>query len=200
MLTALLLICAYLLGSVSSGVLVSRAFGLGDPRGGGSGNPGATNVLRLGGGRAALLTLLGDTAKGLAAVLAAKLLSDQPLVWAAAGGAVFLGHLYPLFFGFRGGKGVATAMGALLGMDAALAALLLAVWAVMVALFRYSSLAALVAAAAAPFIAYALGGGNALIALCALLAGFLFWRHRANIARLAGGSESKVRWTKRSPP
>ena len=142
MLTALLLICAYLLGSVSSGVLVSRAFGLGDPRGGGSGNPGATNVLRLGGGRAALLTLLGDTAKGLAAVLAAKLLSDQPLVWAAAGGAVFLGHLYPLFFGFRGGKGVATAIGALLGMNVALAALLLAVWSGMVALFRYSSLAA----------------------------------------------------------
>ena len=192
MLNTALVIAAYLLGSVSCGVLVSKALGLQDPRNAGSGNPGATNVQRLGGNRAALLTLAGDTAKGLAPVLVARALETEPLVWALCGGAAFLGHLYPVFFRFRGGKGVATALGVLLGLSPLLALALVALWLCVFACSRYSSLAALGAAAGAPLLAWWLSGEAAFIGLCAGLAAFLFLRHRENIRRLLSGAENKI--------
>ena len=141
---------AYLFGSISCAIIVSRVMGLPDPRSSGSHNPGATNVLRLGGKKAAVVTLAGDVMKGLIPVLAARALSDHAPVVALVGAGAFLGHLYPVFFGFKGGKGVATAAGVFLGLSATLSALLLLVWLAVALVFRYSSMAALTAAAVAP--------------------------------------------------
>jgi len=138
-------ILAYLLGSISSAVLVSKALGLPDPRATGSGNPGATNVLRAGGKFAAALTLLGDVAKGLIPVLLAKVAGVSTPVLALVAIAAFSGHLYPIFFGFKGGKGVATAIGVFIGLAWQLILIFAVVWIAMAAIFRYSSLAALVA-------------------------------------------------------
>jgi len=190
-------IAAYLLGSVSFAIVVSRLFALPDPRSYGSGNPGATNVLRTGKKAAAALTLLGDGGKGWLAVWLAALYAPGTAAIAAL--AVFLGHLYPAFHRFRGGKGVATAAGALLGLDWRLGLGAFATWLVMLAFFRYSSLAALVAAVFAAVFAPLLLAG-AVPALCVLaIAALLVWRHRENVRRLFRGEESRV-GAKASPP
>lgn len=193
MLSFAMLIGAYMLGSLSFAVLISRAFGLPDPRSHGSGNPGATNMLRTGRKAAAALTLAGDLAKGWVAVSLAAWVRlrygmSVNVVYAAAV-AVLLGHIYPLFFGFRGGKGVATALGALLALSPLLGAICAGVWLAVFAVRRISSLAALTAAAVAPVAGfYILGNVRAAAALC-LLAAMIFWRHRSNIARLLSSTE-----------
>lgn len=192
MIIALLAILAYLVGSIPSAVIVSRLMGLPDPRSIGSGNPGATNVLRTGSKSAAAITLIADIAKGLIPVLCARALSADPRLWAAAGIAAFLGHLYPLFLKFRGGKGVATALGVTLAVGSALGLALAASWIVIALVFRYSSLAALTTAVLAPLYAWLLLGQPALIAMSAVLTVLLIWRHRANLARLVAGTEPRI--------
>ncbi len=191
-LPTILPVLAYCFGSISSATIVCRIMRLPDPRSSGSNNPGATNVLRIGGKKAALITLVGDVLKGLLPMLIAKMLTDNTTVIALVGMAAFLGHLYPVFFGFKGGKGVATASGVLMGLSGALTLVLLAVWLGMAALFRYSSLAALTAAALAPMVVLWLLPSLPFFLLTLLIAIFLFWRHRANIARLLSGEESKI--------
>ena len=190
--TVLLVAAGYLLGSVATAVLVSRALGAADPRSGGSGNPGATNVLRLAGRRAAALTLAGDVAKGLVPVLAARALDLPPGALALVGLAAFLGHLYPVFFGFRGGKGVATALGALVGTDPLLGAAALATWLVVAGLSRYSSLAALAASGLAPVYAWFASGHPGVVGAVSAMAALLVWRHRANVRRLLAGEEGRI--------
>lgn len=182
----------YLIGSISSAVLISRVMGLPDPRLEGSGNPGATNVLRLGNKAAAALTLLGDLLKGTLPVLFALHVSgDQSVVAGAAAGA-FLGHLFPVFFKFQGGKGVATALGVFLAVDPLMGLGLAVTWLATALVFRFSSLAALVAAASAPAWAWWTTQDPVYIALAVGLAGVLIWRHRANIRRLINGEESRI--------
>lgn len=193
MLVSVLLVAAgYLLGSVATAVLVSRALGVSDPRSGGSGNPGATNVLRLAGRRAAALTLAGDVAKGVAPVLAARALDQPSGLVALVGLAAFLGHLYPVFFGFRGGKGVATALGALLGMAPLLGAAVLATWLVVAGVSRYSSLAALIASVLAPAYAWVVSGDPGVVGAVSAMTVLLVWRHRANVRRLLAGEEGRI--------
>lgn len=185
---------AYLIGSLSFAVIVSRALSLPDPHSYGSGNPGATNVLRSGSKKAALLTLLGDTAKGVVAVLLAKAFAAQLGITVAGVGlvsvAVFLGHLFPVFFGLKGGKGVATAAGVLWALDWRVGLGLTLIWAVIFAASRVSSLAALIGSAMAPVLAWVfLGPGPAFYAAL-VMAVLLIWRHKDNIARLASGKES----------
>lgn len=193
MLVSVLLVAAgYLLGSVATAVLVSRALGASDPRSGGSGNPGATNVLRLAGRRAAALTLAGDVAKGVAPVLAARALDQPSGLVALVGLAAFLGHLYPVFFGFRGGKGVATALGALLGMAPLLGAAVLATWLVVAGVSRYSSLAALAASVLAPVYAWVVSGDPGVVGAVSAMTVLLVWRHRANVRRLLAGEEGRI--------
>lgn len=194
--TLLLIISAYLIGSVSFAVIVSRAFGLPDPRAYGSGNPGATNVLRTGHRSAALLTLLGDGLKGFVAVFAAQRFAPGlgAADWAAAAVAlaVFVGHLYPLFHRFAGGKGVATAAGIVLALHWPLGVALAAVWLTMAFGFRISSLAALTSALLLPLgLFYARGPGPEAWA-GVVIALLLFWRHRANIRQLAKGGERTI--------
>ena len=195
----LLSLCAvaYLLGSISSAILVCRLFGHPDPRTQGSSNPGATNVLRIAGKPAAALTLLGDVLKGVLPVLAATALGLSPFAVALVGFCAFLGHLFPVFFQFKGGKGVATALGVLVAIQPWLALATAATWLIIAVFFRYSSLASLVAAFFAP-VYYVFGSGLAWraqpamgIAL-AIIGVLLFYRHRANIARLVQGTESRI--------
>jgi len=195
--TAALIVAAYLLGSISFGIVVSRLAGLPDPRTYGSKNPGATNVLRTGKRAIAALTLVGDVAKGFVAVWIALVLAP----WAAAyaGVAVFLGHLYPVFHRFQGGKGVATAAGVLVGLDAWLGLGTLVTWIVVALFFRYSSLAALVAALFAVFYSVWLFGLAPVTAAVAVIAALLVWRHRANIARLVAGTEPRLGQKKATP-
>ncbi|MEK9742884.1 MAG: glycerol-3-phosphate 1-O-acyltransferase PlsY [Gammaproteobacteria bacterium] len=182
----------YLIGSISSAVLISRVMGLPDPRLEGSGNPGATNVLRLGNKAAAALTLVGDLLKGTLPVLFALQVSgDQSVVAGAAAGA-FLGHLFPVFFKFQGGKGVATALGVFLAVNPLMGLGLAVTWLATALVFRFSSLAALVAAASAPAWAWWTTQDPMYIALAIGLAGVLIWRHRANIRRLINGEESRI--------
>jgi glycerol-3-phosphate acyltransferase PlsY len=189
----------YLLGSVPFAVIVSRAFRLADPRSFGSGNPGATNVLRSGSKAAALLTLLGDAAKGwLAMLLAAKVGADGTAI-AVAGLAAFLGHVFPFTLGFRGGKGVATALGVLLGFSGALAGITAAVWLAVVVFTRYSSLGALAAAAAAPVISWWLLARGEITATITVMCAVLIYRHKSNIRKLLAGSEGRIGGPK-SPP
>ena len=194
--TALTVLLSYCLGSISFAIMVSRLMRLPDPRSYGSKNPGATNVLRTGKKAAAVLTLAGDAGKGWLAVwLAAQLGGNVP----AAGIAVFLGHLYPVFHRFQGGKGVATAAGVLFGFNLWLGLAALATWIVVAVLLRYASLASLTAAIGAPVYAWFLGSDNLLIVVAAIAA-FLIWRHRENISRLAAGTESRLGRKKASPP
>lgn len=187
----------YLLGSVPFAVIVSRAFRLEDPRRFGSGNPGATNVLRGGSKKAAALTLVGDAAKGWLAMFIATRVGAGDTAVAVAGLAAFLGHVYPFTLGFRGGKGVATALGVLLGFSGALAGLTAVVWLAVVVPTRYSSLAALAAALAAPVLAWWLvGRGEVLLAVAAMCA-VLIYRHKSNIAKLLAGTESRIGGRKR---
>ncbi len=191
-LTILLVLLAYLLGSLPFAVIVSKLYGLDDPRSHGSGNPGATNVLRTGSKSAALLTLFGDAAKGWLAVWLAGRLGGNTLAIAMAGVAAFLGHVFPVFLRFRGGKGVATALGVLAGWSGALALAVMAAWVLTAALSRYSSLAALVAAMAAPIAAGFLVGPIQTTTAVAVMSALLIWRHRTNIQRLLNGTESRI--------
>ncbi len=191
-LDAAFVLCAYLLGSLSSAVLVCRALGLPDPRTMGSGNPGATNVLRFGGRGAAAATLAGDLAKGLIPVAAAKALGLGAPVLGVVGLAAFLGHLYPLYFGFQGGKGVATALGVWLGTDWRLGLGLAAVWLAVAVAVRISSAGALSAALAAPFAVAWLEHDPVLTAVTGVITLLLFWRHRSNIRKLLSGTERRI--------
>ncbi|MDP9107903.1 MAG: glycerol-3-phosphate 1-O-acyltransferase PlsY [Pseudomonadota bacterium] len=203
MMTLLFALIAYLIGSISFAVVVSRGFGLSDPRTYGSKNPGATNVLRSGNKGAAICTLLGDCAKGWLAVWLARRFG--PLWGVAESGialvalAVFLGHLWPVFFRFVGGKGVATALGVLLGIDPWLGLLTLLVWLVVAFATRYSSLAALLAAVFAPFCYGMLFGVDALLAAVVAMSGLLIYRHRSNIGNLLRGKESRIGGTRPAP-
>jgi len=200
---ALLLIAAYLIGSISFAVVVSRVFGMADPRTYGSGNPGATNVLRSGNKLAAALTLAGDAFKGwLAVVLAAAFAPaaglDAQAVPAAAL-AAFLGHLFPVFLRFKGGKGVATAAGVLLGASGWLGLAVFGVWLGVAFTLRYSSLAALCAALASPALALAFGLDNNWIISISFMSALLLWRDKDNIKRLVAGQESRIGSKKKSP-
>ncbi|HRZ00200.1 MAG TPA: glycerol-3-phosphate 1-O-acyltransferase PlsY [Burkholderiaceae bacterium] len=197
MLSSLIAIAAaYLLGSVPFAVIVSRAFGLADPRSYGSGNPGATNVLRSGNKAAALLTLLGDAAKGWLAVWLAQRygpalgLGEGTVALVAV--AVFMGHLYPVFLRFKGGKGVATAAGVLLSLQPWLGLAVALVWALVAGFFRYSSLAAIVACGFAPLFYALVWGLDGVFVAVAVISGFTVWRHRANIEKLMAGKESRI--------
>lgn len=181
---------AYLLGSVSFGVLVSKALDLPDPHSYGSGNPGATNVLRSGKKMAALLTLLGDAVKGWMAVWLAMRFELSPEWVCAAAAGVFLGHLYPLYYGFKGGKGVATAFGILLAFSPWLGLGVFATWVLVFALTRYSSLSALVAAGLSPAFAFWLFGSQEQTWTILGLALLLVWRHKSNIQKLLAGEET----------
>src|SRR5438045_354283 len=187
---AIAVIAAYLLGSVSFAIVVSKSMRLPDPRSYGSKNPGATNVLRTGSKAAAILTLIGDGAKGWLAVWLAFRYVPEAAPYVAL--AVFLGHLFPLYHRFQGGKGVATAAGVLFGIDWRLGLGTLATWLIIAAFLRYSSLAALIAAAFAPFFTALLLGFDAYFACVLVIAALLIWRHRANIARLIAGTESRI--------
>jgi glycerol-3-phosphate acyltransferase PlsY len=189
-------VIAYLIGSVSFAVVVSLAFGLSDPRTYGSKNPGATNVLRSGSKAAAVLTLFGDALKGWLAVVLAQTYAARFGVGeggiALAAIASFLGHLYPVFFRFQGGKGVATALGILVAIDVWLGLATLATWLIIAFFFRYSSLAALVSAVFAPFY-YAMFWGLDVIALAiGAMSLMLVWRHRGNVEKLLAGTESRL--------
>jgi glycerol-3-phosphate acyltransferase PlsY len=188
----LLPLAGYLLGSISSAVLVSRLMNLPDPRSEGSGNPGATNVLRLGNKPAAALTLAGDVLKGVIPVLIANWLSDNTLVVALAGAGAFLGHLFPVFFAFKGGKGVATALGVFVAVSPPLALALVLTWLTIAVIFRYSSLAALASAISAPAWAWWIIREPAYAVLALVLGLILVWRHRENIRRLTNGTESRI--------
>jgi glycerol-3-phosphate acyltransferase PlsY len=196
------IVLAYLIGSLSFAVIVSRAMGLADPTSYGSGNPGATNVLRTGNKKAALLTLLGDVGKGLLAVALARAAHPEWGVTstgvAAVAVAVFLGHLYPVFFGFRGGKGVATAAGVLWVLDWRVGLGLTLIWLTVFTITRVSSLSALTAAVVAPAVALWLWGVAPAFWAVLAIAVLLVWRHRGNVARLLSGEESAFRPSQRS--
>jgi len=188
----LLLLAAYVLGSVPFAIVSSRLFRLPDPRQYGSGNPGATNVLRSGNRMAALFTLVGDCAKGWFAVWLASRLGFTPTEAALAGLAAFLGHVFTIFLRFNGGKGVATALGVLSGIDGWIALSALVVWLTVAFATRYSSAAALCAALSAPIAGVVVLGADPAVAVLAIIAAVLVWRHAPNIRRLLDGSESRI--------
>lgn len=190
--TVLFVVIAYLAGSISTAIIVCRLMGLPDPRTEGSRNPGATNVLRFGGKKAAAITLVGDFLKGLLPVLLARLAGVDDAGLALAALAAFLGHLYPVFFGFEGGKGVATAFGVILGLSYPVALAALATWLLMAFTVRISSLSALTAAALAPLYGwwFKLPGGYIVAVLIMVV--LLIWRHRSNIRHLLAGAEDKI--------
>lgn len=187
------LLFSYLTGSLASAVVVSRLMGLPDPRSAGSRNPGATNVLRLGNRRAAVIVLLADMLKGLLPVLIAKAAAVPGPVLAGAGLAAFFGHLYPVFFGFRGGKGVATSLGVLLGFAWPVGLACVATWLITAVVSRFSSLAALCAAFMAPLYMHWYGAAQELLVATVIMTTLLVWRHRGNIQNLLNGTETKIR-------
>jgi glycerol-3-phosphate acyltransferase PlsY len=205
--TWLLIPLAYLIGSISFAVVVSKCMGLPDPYSYGSGNPGATNVLRTGNKRAAVFTLLGDALKGWLAVTVARyvlgdaLLMQGTATWILCGVviAVFLGHLYPLFHGFKGGKGVATACGILFGINLLLGLATLATWLIVAFFLRYSSLAALAAAVFGPIYFVFLFGFQPMAIALSVVCALLIWRHRSNIRNLINGTETRI-GKKKAPP
>ncbi|MBQ5940378.1 glycerol-3-phosphate 1-O-acyltransferase PlsY [Massilia sp. AB1] len=196
MATIIATIAAYLIGSISFAVVVSHAFGLADPRTYGSKNPGATNVLRSGSKKAAIATLVGDCLKGWLAVWLAVHFGPQYGLEegsiALVALAVFIGHLWPVFFKFVGGKGVATALGVLLGINPWLGLATAATWLIVAYAFRYSSLAALIASVFAPFYYGLLFGADEILFAVFIMSGLLLWRHSANIANLLAGKESRI--------
>lgn len=188
----ILIATAYLMGSIASAILVCKLFGLDDPRSEGSGNPGATNVMRLHGKKAAILTLTGDVLKGVIPVLLAKVLGSSEIIIALCGLAAFLGHLFPIFFSFKGGKGVATLIGVLFATHWLLGLAYVLSWAFFALLFRYSSLAALLSAVLAPLYSWLiLQDINVLLCHCVMTA-LLLWRHQSNIRKLIAGTEDKI--------
>lgn len=187
---------AYLLGSISSAILVCKLLRLPDPRLQGSGNPGATNVLRIGGKFAAFLTLMGDVAKGWLPVFVVKMFSADPAIAMAVLLAAVCGHIFPVFFQFKGGKGVATALGGLFALSLTLGGIFIFTWIGIFALCRYSSLAALIAIVSMPFVGWAIYDWRYALGL-GLLAAVICWRHRENIQRLLAGKESKSNLFKR---
>jgi glycerol-3-phosphate acyltransferase PlsY len=203
MTAVIFILAAYLLGSVSFAIVVSKLFKLDDPRTYGSQNPGATNVLRTGNKAAAALTLLGDCVKGWVAVAATVYLNQSMQlgdeVIAGVALAVFAGHLWPVFFRFQGGKGVATALGVLLGLNPILGLATLTTWLIIARAFRYSSLAALAAAVFAPFYYALLFGVRAQLIAVTIMSTLLIYRHRSNIANLLSGKESRIGQKKEQP-
>ena len=196
---AALIIAAYLLGSISSAIIVCRLMGLPDPRTQGSNNPGATNVLRIGGKKPAAITLLGDSLKGLLPMLVGHLLGVGPAVLAATGLAAFIGHLFPVFFGFQGGKGVATAFGVQFGIWWPVFGIwwpiglpVLLIWLFVAKVLKISSLAALISMALAPLIVWLMGLPPALMGMQLIMSGLLIWRHRSNIGKLISGREDRL--------
>jgi len=185
-------LAAYLLGSVSSAVLTCKAMGLPDPRQDGSRNPGTTNVLRLGGKKAAAITLIGDMLKGLLPTAAVVMLGGSYEAIACAAVGSFLGHLWPVWFGFVGGKGVATALGAIIGASWVAGLMAIGTWLAVLAISRYSSLSALITFALAPIYLWLTTQSIVLCAAGVVMSALLFWRHAANIQRLANGTEPKV--------
>ena len=188
----LLLVAAYLLGSIPFALVSSRLFGLQDPRSYGSGNPGATNVLRSGNKAAAAVTLIGDCVKGWVAVSIALKLGFTAPEAALAGFAAFLGHVFTIFLRFNGGKGVATALGVLAGIDWRIALACLGAWLLIAAASRYSSAGSLGAAIVSPIAGYLLLGANPVIAVLLAMSAVLIWRHTANIQRLLAGTEGRL--------
>jgi len=191
-LLALLITGAYLLGSIPFAIISSRVFGLSDPRSYGSGNPGATNVLRSGNKAAAALTLAGDCLKGWLAVWLAIALGFDATAVALAGLAAFLGHVFSVFLRFKGGKGVATALGVIAGINFYIALASLAAWLLVVLISRYSSAAALAAALVAPIVTGFVTSNMVTTSIVLIIAMILIWRHAANIRRLLAGTEGKV--------
>ena len=188
----LLAIGAYLIGSLSAAIITCKLLGLPDPRTQGSRNPGATNVLRIAGTKIAGLVLLGDMLKGLIPLMVARAFEVEDHILAAVGLAAFLGHLYPIYFGFHGGKGVATSLGILLGMAWQVAAAVLATWLFMAKVFRISSLSAVTAAVTAPIYTWLLMDSAPLLVMVCVISTMLLWRHRGNIQRIFSGAESRI--------
>ena len=187
-----LIFSAYLVGSISSAILVCKTLGLSDPRDGGSGNPGTTNVMRLHGKKAAFLTLIGDILKGIIPVLLAKVIVGSENIIALCGLAAFLGHIFPIYFKFEGGKGVATLIGILFATHWLLGVAYVISWILIAIIFRYSSLAALVAAFSTPLYAYFFVHNFHYVMSFAVLTLILFWRHKSNIYNLLNGKEDKI--------
>ena len=187
-----LILAAYLMGSVASAILVCKLFGLSDPRESGSGNPGATNVMRLHGKKAAILTLFGDVLKGVIPVLLAHACSDSILVIACCGLAAFLGHLFPVFFKFKGGKGVATLIGVLFATHWLLGLAYIACWLTTAFLFRYSSLSALLAALLTPVFSWLILQDLKFLICHLVMSALLMFRHQSNIRNLISGKEDKI--------
>jgi acyl phosphate:glycerol-3-phosphate acyltransferase len=190
--TVIAVCIAYLFGSISSAVITCKIMGLPDPRTQGSRNPGATNVLRIGGKKAAAVTMLGDVLKGFIPVLAAILLGFDVLTQALVMLAAFIGHLYPVFFRFEGGKGVATYIGCLLALNWPSGCAFLLTWIIIAAVFRYSSLASLITAILAPLYIWFFTDATALYLAACVMSLMLIYRHRENIRKLAAGKESKI--------
>lgn len=186
----LLVPIAYLLGSISSAIIVCQVMNLPDPRGEGSGNPGATNVMRFGGKKAAAITLGGDLLKGLIPVVVAQVLDVSALQLSLIGLAAFLGHLYPVFFEFKGGKGVATAFGVFSGFSGLLGLAVLVTWFAVYKSFKISSLSALTAAVIAPVYAWFIMGETEIVSVAVLMSVLLLYRHKTNIERLLAGTET----------
>ncbi len=193
MLETILIITGYLAGSLSAAIITCRVMGLPDPRTQGSNNPGATNVLRHGGKKAAAITLFGDAIKGVIPVVAAQLMGMPPLILASVALAAFFGHLYPVFFNFRGGKGVATALGVLVALAWPVGIALLATWLFMAKVFNISSLAALAAACLSPLYMWLLRPEMEFVIVAGVISVMLLWRHRSNIRNLMAGTEGKIR-------
>lgn len=189
------IVIAYLLGSLSSAIIVCKLMGLPDPRTEGSKNPGTTNVLRIGGKKAAIITLLGDMLKGVIPVLIAHALRVDGFMLGLVALAAFLGHLFPLYFGFKGGKGVATFLGAQLALAPIIGIAIIITWLIVALLFRYSSLAALVAAALAPIYALILQHYAYFIPILAMTL-LIYWKHQSNIKNLLAKKEDKIRFKK----
>lgn len=187
-----LIIAGYLLGSLSSAIIVCKLMGLPDPRTLGSNNPGATNVLRFGGKKAAAIALLGDMIKGVIPVVVAQLLNANDLTIGLVGFAAFIGHLYPIFFGFKGGKGVATAFGVYLALDWQMGLAVIFCWLIVAKVFKISSLAALIASAFAPVIIWFLTKNTDWVIITSVITVMLTWRHRSNIQNLISGTEDGI--------
>lgn len=191
-LSIVLIIVAYLLGSIASAIIVCKIMGLEDPRTLGSGNPGATNVLRQGNKTAAVLTLFFDLLKGTLAVLLAQFLSTETWVWASVATAAVLGHLFPIFFNFKGGKGVATGFGVFLALSWTTALAMLVTWLIIALIFRYSSLAALVTTFLAPFYMFFFNSDLYFLFATAIISLLLMWKHKKNAINLVNGIEQKI--------